>query len=78
MENSKWLDIKTTSHIPIFFFYLIDDNNGAWYEYIKRQNIWNNINFWTCKMWVVQIDLKLLLNLVAEKIISARNSIKNS
>ena len=29
-------------------------------------------------MWVVLIVLKLLLNVVAEKSISARNSIKNS
>ena len=29
-------------------------------------------------MWVVWIVLKILLNLVDEKIISARNSIKNS
>ena len=78
VENLEWLDIKTTFGIPITSYYFIDDNIGAWYEYIERQNIWNNIKLWTFKRWVVWIVLKLLLNLVAEKIISTRNSIKNS
>jgi hypothetical protein len=38
MEKLKWLDIKTTSDIPITSFYLIDDTNGAWYEDIERHN----------------------------------------
>ena len=78
MESLEWLGIKTTSDIPITSFYLIDDKVGDWYEYIERQDIWNNIKLWTCKMWVVLIVLKLLLNLVAEKIISERKSIKTS
>ena len=78
MKNLEQLDIKTTSDIPLTCFYLIDDTIGAWYEYIERQNIWTNRKFQACKMWVVQIVLKLLLNLVAKKIILARKSIKNS
>ncbi len=78
MEILEWLDIKTTFGIPITTYDLIDDKIGYWYEYIEKQNIWNYRKFWTCKMWVVWIVLKLLLNLVNEKIISARNSIKNS
>ena len=53
MENLKWLDMKTTSDIPITSFYLIDNKIGAWNEYIEKQNIWNNRKFWRCKMWVV-------------------------
>ncbi len=68
---------QKTSHIAITSLYLIDDNIGAWYEYIERQNIWNYRKFWTCKMWVVQLVLKLLSNLVAEKI-SQRIPIENS
>ena len=78
MDNLEWSDLKTTSHVAITSFYLINDKIGAWYEYIERQNIWNYINFWTCKMWVVWIVLKLLLNLVAEKVISERIAIENS
>ena len=39
MENLEWLDIKTSSGIPIASYYLIDDKFGYWYEYIQRQNI---------------------------------------
>ncbi len=63
MENIEWLDLKTTSNIAITRFYLIDDKIGAWYEYIEKQNIWNYRKFWTCKMLIVWIVLKLLLNL---------------
>ena len=77
MKILECLDIKTTSDIPITSFNLIDDKIGAWYEYIDRQNIWNDRKFWTYKMCIVLIGLKLLLHLVVEKIISARNSIKN-
>ena len=55
IENLEWLDIKITSDIPITSFYLIYDKFGAWYEYIERQNIWNDRKFWTYKMWVVWI-----------------------
>jgi len=51
---------------------------GAWYEYIERQNLWNYRKFWTCKMWVAWIVLKLLLILVVEQIISERIPIENS
>ena len=78
IDNLERLDLKTTFDIAITSFYLIDDKIGDWYEYIERQNIWNYRKFWTCKMWVVWIVLKLLLNLVAEKIISERKPIKNS
>ena len=57
IENLEWLDIKTTSDIPITSFYLIYDKMGAWYEYIERQNIWNDRKFWTYKMWIVRIVL---------------------
>ena len=50
MENLEWLDIKTTSDIPLSSFYLIDNKIGAWYENIERHNIWNNIKFWTCEL----------------------------
>jgi hypothetical protein len=30
MENLEWLDIKTTSDIPLSSFYLIDNKIGAW------------------------------------------------
>jgi hypothetical protein len=73
MDNLEWFNLKTTSDIPPTSLYLIDDKIGAWYEYIERQDIWSNIKFRTCKMWVVWIVLKLLLNLVAQKIISKRN-----
>jgi hypothetical protein len=62
MENLEWLDIKTTFDIDITSFYLIADKIGVWHEHIESQNIWNNKKFWTCKMWVVWIVLKLLLN----------------
>ena len=78
MDNLEQLDLKTKSDIAITSFYLIDDKIGSWYEYIERQNIWNYRKFWTCKMWVVWIVLKLLLNLVAEQIISERILIENS
>ena len=65
MENLECLDIKATSDIPITSFF-IGDKIGAWYEYIERQNICNNRQFLTWKMWVVRIVLKLLSNLVAE------------
>ncbi len=65
MDDLEWSYLKTTSDIAISSFYLIDDKIGAWYEYIERQTIWNYGNFWTCKMWVVRIVLKLLLNLVS-------------
>jgi hypothetical protein len=55
MDNLEQLDLKTKSDIAITSFYLIDDKIGAWYEYIERQNIWNYVKFWTCKMWVVWI-----------------------
>ncbi len=60
MGNLEWLDIKATFDISITSFYLIDDKIGAWYEYVERQEIWNNRKFWTCKMGVVWIVLKLL------------------
>ena len=60
MENLEWLDIKTTFDIPITRFDLNDDKTGAWYEYIDKQNIWNDRKFWTCKMWVIWIVLKFL------------------
>ncbi len=72
MDNLEWFNLKTTSDIPLTSFGLIDDKIGAWYEYIERQDIWSNRKFWTCKMWDVWIVLKLLLNLVAEKIIAER------
>ena len=78
MDDLEWSYLKTTSDIAINSFYLIDDKIGAWYEYIERQNIWDYRKFWTCKMWVVWIVLKLLLNLVAEKFISERIAIENS
>ena len=78
MDNLEWSDLKTTSDVAITSFYLINDKIGAWYEYIERPNIWNYRKFWTCKMWVVSIVLKLLLNLVAKKIISERILIENS
>ena len=78
MDNLEWLDLKTSSNIAITSFYLIRDNIGAWYEYIGRQSICNYRKFWTCKMWVVWIVLKLLLNLVANQIISERTTIENS
>ena len=55
MDNIEWLDLKTTCDIAITSFYLIGDKIGAWYEYIERQNIWNNKKFWACQMWVVWI-----------------------
>ena len=72
IDNLVFFNLKTTSDMPLTSFYLIDDKIGAWYEYIERQDIWSNIKFWKCKMWVVWIVLKLLLNLVAEKIMSKR------
>ena len=78
MDDLEWSYLKTTSDIAINSFYLIDDKIGAWYEYIERQNIWDYRKFWTCKMWVVWIVLKLLLNQVDEKIISERTAIENS
>ena len=78
MDNSELSVLKTTSDVAITSFYLINDKIGAWYEYIERQNIWNYRKFWTCKMWVVWIVLKLLLNQVDEKIISERTAIENS
>ena len=54
IEILVWLDIKTTSDISITSLYLIDD----WYEYVERQDIWNNRKIWTCKMWVVLKVLK--------------------
>jgi hypothetical protein len=78
MDNLEWSNLKTTSDIAITSLYLINDKIGSWYEYIERQNIWDYRKFWTCKMWVVWIVLKLLLNLVAEKIISERTAIENS
>ena len=71
MEILNLLDIKVAFGIPITIYYLIDDRIGYWYEHIKRQNIWNYRKFWTYKMWVVRIVLKLLLNLVAVKIKSS-------
>ena len=68
MDDLERLDLKTTSNIAITSFYLIDDKISAWYEYIERQIYWNYRKFWTCKMWVVQIVLKLLLKLVVEQI----------
>ena len=47
MENLEWLDIKTTSRIPITSYYLIDDTIGYWYEYIEKPNVWNCAKFWT-------------------------------
>ena len=67
LENLKCFYLKTSSDIAITFLKKIDDEIGAWYEYSERQNIWNYKNFWTWKMWVVLIVLKLLLHLVAEK-----------
>ena len=68
MENAEWLlDTKTTSDIPKTSYYIIDDKIGYWYDYIGKKIIWNYSKFWTCKMWVVWIVLKLLLNLVAKK-----------
>jgi hypothetical protein len=78
MDNLEWSALKTTSDIPITNYYLIDDKIGAWYENIERHNIWVYRKFWTCKMWVVWIVLKLLLNLVDEKIKSERTTIENS
>ena len=72
MDNLEWFNLKTTSDIPLTSFFLIDDKIGAWYEYIKTQDIWSNRKFWTYKRKVVWIVLKLLLNLVAEKITSKR------
>jgi hypothetical protein len=72
MDNLECFNLKTTSNIPLTRFYLIHDKIGAWYEYIEKQDIWSNRKLWTCKIWVVEIVLKLLLNLVAEKIISER------
>ena len=68
MDNLEWLHLKRTYDITITSFYLIDDKISAWYEYIERQIYWNYRKFWTCKMWVVQIVLKLLLKLVVEQI----------
>ena len=73
MDNLEWSDLKTTFDIDRTSFFLIDDKIGAWYKYIERQNIWNYRKFWTCKMWVVWIVFKLLLDLVAEKIKSENN-----
>ncbi len=70
MDNLEWLDLNTTSDIAITSFYLIDDKIGAQYEYIERLNIWNYRKFWNCEMWIVWLVLKLLLNLVAEKVIA--------
>jgi hypothetical protein len=67
MDNLEQLDIKTKSDTAITTFFLIE-----------RQNIWNYRKFWICKMWVVGIVLKLLLNLVAEQIISEKILIENS
>jgi hypothetical protein len=53
MDDLEWFDLKTTFDIAITSFYLIDDEIGAWYEYIEGQNIWNYRKIWTCKMWVV-------------------------
>ena len=78
MDDLEWSDLKTTSDIAITSLYLINDKIGAWYEYIERQNMWNCRKFWTCKLWVVWIVLKLLLNLVDEKIKSERTTIENS
>jgi hypothetical protein len=78
MDNLERLNQNTTSDIDMTSFYLIDDNIGAWYEYIESQNIWNYRKYWTCKMWVVWIVLKLLLNLVVEQIISERIPVENS
>jgi hypothetical protein len=74
MDNSEWFNLEAIYDIvlPLTSFYLINDKIGAWYENIERQDIWRNRKFWTCKMWVVRIVLKLLLNLVAEKIISEK------
>ena len=73
MNNVEWFNLKTTSDIPLTIFYLIDDKIGAWYEYIESQDIWSNTKFWTCKMRVVWIVLKSLLNLVAKKIYQKEN-----
>ena len=78
MDNLEQLDLKTKFGIAINICYLINDKIGACYEYIERQNIWNYRKVWTCKMRVVWIVLKLLLNLVVEQIISKRILIENS
>ena len=77
-EYLEWLDIKQHLIYLELVFYLIDDKIGGWYECNERQNIWNNRKFRACKILVVWIVLKFFLNLVVEKIMSARNSIKNS
>jgi hypothetical protein len=77
MDNIEWFNLKTTSDIPLNSFYLVDEKIGAWYEYIESQDIWSNRKFWTCKMWVVRIFFKKLLNLVAKKNISQRKSISD-
>ena len=45
MDNLERLDQKATFDIARSSFNLIDDEIGAWYEYIERQNIWNHRKF---------------------------------
>ena len=75
MDNLNWLNMKALSNTPLTSYYLIDDKIGVWYDYIENhKDIWRYRTYWTCKMWVVWIVLKLLLDLVAEKVKSARDS----
>ncbi len=54
--------------IPITCYYLINNKIGKWYNYIQRTETRHNREVWTCKMRVIWIVLKLLFNLVVDKI----------
>jgi hypothetical protein len=53
IDNEIWFDKTIPSVIPISIYYLINNQIGEWYDYIKRKDFWRYREFWTCKMWVV-------------------------
>ena len=72
MDDLVWFNEKINSDTPFTNYYLINNQIGKWYNYIKGKEIWHFIDYWTCKMWVVLILLHLLFDLVVDKYGSAR------
>jgi hypothetical protein len=74
--NLAWFNEKNCCDLPITINYLINNQIGKRYNYIKKKYFWHFREYCTCEMWVVLIVLKLLFDLVANKIVSTRGITK--
>jgi len=52
-NNTTWLQTNIHSNASLRNRHLINPLVGNWYDHILKAKLWDYIEFWTCRKWVV-------------------------